>query len=82
MLFKNPLLDDEQIRIHYERLPIEAKLALYEFLRWLHWYAAEKAEISWSQKKAPMAVYWSAVKAWSLHLSHLVSKTTKELHRL
>jgi hypothetical protein len=77
MIFKNPLLLDNEIKSRYEKLPLDSKVALYDFLRWLHDHSANKAEIAWIQKKAPMAVYWSSIKAWSLHLSHLVSRTIK-----
>jgi len=74
MAAKNPLLDDQAIQDRFELLPKESKLALADFCAWLYHYAAKRAETAWSQKKAPMAVYWAAVKAWAFHLARILRK--------
>lgn len=72
MSAKNPILSDPEIAARFQALPPDARLALREFSRWLYRYAACQAELAWSKKKAPMAVYWSSVKAWAFHIARLV----------
>ncbi len=74
MKFENPILESPEVMTEFTALSDENKKAIYRFLRWLYKFAGDKSETAWRQKKAPMAVYWSAVKAWSLHLSHVVFK--------
>ncbi len=69
MAAKNPILTDPVIVARFAALPPEARLALRDFTRWLYRYAAGRAESAWQAKKAPMAVYWSSVKAWAFHLA-------------
>jgi hypothetical protein len=28
--------------------------------------------LAWKKRKAPMAVYWASVKAWSFHLARIL----------
>lgn len=72
MAAKNPILTDPVIISRFTALPPEAREALFEFTGWLYRYAAAQAEIAWRAKKAPMAVYWSAVKAWAFHIRRVV----------
>jgi hypothetical protein len=72
MAAKNPILSDPEVTARFAALPPEARAALYEFTAWLYTYAAGQAEIAWLSKKAPMAVYWSAVKAWAFHIRRIV----------
>jgi hypothetical protein len=78
MAAKNPILTDAAVAQRFAGLPPDAKQALYEFARWLYRYAADQAEVAWRKKKAPMAVYWSTVKAWAFHISR--SATWKVPH--
>ena len=75
MSAKNPILSDPEIASRFQDLPPEARWALREFSRWLYRYAADQAELAWSKKKAPMAVYWSAVNAWAFHIALLFPST-------
>ena len=68
MTAKNPTLTDPAVVARFRELPPEARAALRQFTAWLYGYAADQAELSWRKKKAPMAVYWSSVKAWAFHL--------------
>lgn len=72
MAAKNPILTDPAIAARFAALPPEARAALLEFTAWLYRYAATQAERAWQSKKAPMAVYWSAVKAWAFHIRRTV----------
>lgn len=72
MAAKNPILTDPEVARRFQSLPAEAKAALLEFVAWLYGYAAQQAEQAWHKRKAPMAVYWSAVKAWAFHIRRVV----------
>jgi hypothetical protein len=72
MAAKNPILYDTEITVHFAALSPEARAELHAFTWWLYRYAARKAEECWQEKKAPMAVYWAAVKGWSFHLSRVM----------
>lgn len=72
MAAKNPILTDPAITARFAELPPPARQALRDFTRWLYRYAAEQSELSWRKHKAPMAVYWAAVKAWSFHLTRVL----------
>lgn len=68
---KNPLLklgSAEQIR----NLPPETRLALAVLLRDLSRDARQRADRSWRQNKAPMAVYWKAVSVYAGHLGRVL----------
>lgn len=69
---KNPLLTDPNVRRRFDALPPDARAALKDFCGWLYLYARENAETSWQRSKAPMAVYWKAVAAWSYHLRRVL----------
>lgn len=72
MAAKNPILTDPAVVARFAALPPEARAALLEFTGWLYRYAGQQAELAWSKRKAPMAVYWSAVKAWAFHIRRVV----------
>ena len=72
MAAKNPILDDPAVVARFRELPPEARAALRAFLKWLYSHAAAEAEQAWRKKKAPMAVYWSSVKAWAFHLARVL----------
>lgn len=69
---RNPALRDPEVRRRWEKLSGEAKKELKWFCRWLYDHARQKAEKSWQKSKAPMAVYWKAVAAWSYHISRAI----------
>lgn len=68
----NPLLSDPEVVRRFQRLPEPAQAALKDFVGWLYQHAREKAEASWRRSKAPMAVYWKAVAAWSYHIRRIL----------
>lgn len=74
---RNPILRDPEIRARFAKLDPAAQAALVEFLGWLYGYARTNADTSWRRHKAPMAVYWSAVKAWAFHLRAAVNRTRR-----
>lgn len=72
MAAKNPILTDPAVVARFAALPPDARLALRDFTRWLYGYAGLQSELSWKKRKAPMAVYWASVKAWSFHLARIL----------
>lgn len=72
MSASNPILSDPEALSRYQRLPAPAKKALEDFCLWLYRHSVRKADLSWARRKAPMAVYWSSVKAWSFHLHRVL----------
>jgi hypothetical protein len=73
----NPLLQDPEIAAEFQSLPPEAQQALVRFCDWLYRRAARNADGSWQRKKGPMAVYWSAVRAWSYHIARLLGASLR-----
>lgn len=69
---RNPALRDPEVRKRWKQLSSESKRELKRFCRWLYQHARSKAETAWEQSKAPMAVYWKAVAAWSYHISRAI----------
>jgi hypothetical protein len=61
---RNPLLGLPAAQ-KMRSLPPEARAVLAELLRELSFDARERAERSWRQNKAPMAVYWKAVAVYA-----------------
>lgn len=64
---RNPLLALPSAQAIID-LPPESRQALACLLRDLARDARERAEHSWRQNKAPMAVYWKAVSVYAGHL--------------
>lgn len=69
---RNPVLRDASVCTRFAALSPEAQAGLEDFLRWLYRHARENADLSWRRSKAPMAVYWKAVAAWSIHLARVI----------
>lgn len=69
---KNPLLNAPEVQERFEALPADSRQALKAFCRWLYLHARAEADRCWNQSKAPLAVYWKAVAAWSYHLSRTI----------
>lgn len=65
---KNPLLDDAEASALFSDLSDESKIEIKRFCDWLYKHSRNKAEQCWRSSKAPMAVYWKAVAAWSYHI--------------
>lgn len=63
-----------------QNLPAESRATLAALLRDLSADARRRAQTSWRQNKAPMAVYWKAVGVYARHLSSVIRPvtTTKE----
>lgn len=72
MAAKNPLLRDPEIVRRFQALPDDSREALKEFLSWLYGHSRREAERCWRTSKAPMAVYWKAVSAWSFHIMRIL----------
>ncbi|WP_454858773.1 hypothetical protein [Rhizobium binxianense] len=53
----------------------EARQVLADLLRELSLDARQRAETSWRQNKAPMAVYWKAVGVYAAHLHRVIRLT-------
>ena len=71
---RNPLLQLPAAQ-KMRSLPPEARAVLAELLRELSFDARERAERSWRQNKAPMAVYWKAVAVYAGHLYRIARLT-------
>ncbi|GEO87503.1 MULTISPECIES: hypothetical protein [Alphaproteobacteria] len=71
---RNPLLGLPAAQ-KMRSLPPEARAVLAELLRELSFDARERAERSWRQNKAPMAVYWKAVAVYAGHLCRIARLT-------
>lgn len=73
---RNPLLDlpaAQALQVLAADQPDVAD-ALYGLLRDLSTQAHAKAEVSWRQRKGPMAAYWRAVGVYARHTAVVVRK--------
>lgn len=59
-----------------QNLPVKSRATLAALLRDLSADARRRAQTSWKQNKAPMAVYWKAVGAYARHLSSVIRPVT------
>lgn len=78
---RNPLLKlraAEQIRA----LPPQVRQALGDLLLDLSRDARERAQRSWRQNKAPMALYWKVVSVYAGHLHRVVRPSRAEMARM
>lgn len=70
---RNPLLALEATQ-QLLALPAAERLALAALLAELSTEAHAKAELSWRQRKGPMAAYWRAVGVYARHTSRALRR--------
>jgi hypothetical protein len=78
---RNPLLNLQAAK-QIRALPPPARQELAALLHELSVDARERAQRSWRQNKAPMALYWKTVSVYAGHLHRAVRPTRAETARV